>query len=130
MYSGGNVTIGSDDPFAAPIINPGYLSAPFDIFTMREALKSARRFVAAPSWDGFIVSEFGAFSQAVTDDELDQYARENAQTINHGCCTASMGKTGSKGPGSGVLNSDLTVKGIVGLRVVDASAFVRYVLFS
>lgn len=40
-----------------------------------------------------------------------------------------MGKTGSKGPGSGVLNSDLTVKGTVGLRVVDASAFVRCIRF-
>lgn len=84
--------------------------------------------MGASSWDGFIVSEFGAFSQAVTDEELEQYARENAQTINHGCCTASMGRTGSEGPGSGVLNSDLTVKGTLGLRVVDASAFVRYIL--
>lgn len=91
---------------------------------MREALKSARRFTSAPSWDDFIVNEYGSFALAVTDEQLEQYARSNAHTMDHVCCTASMGKTGSKGPGSGVLNSDLTVKGTVGLRVVDASAFV------
>ena len=84
----------------------------------------ARKFMAAPSWDGWISGEFGAFAAAETDDEIEEYARNTSVTINHVSCTASMGKTGSTGPGSGVLNSDLTVKGTVGLRVVDASIFV------
>ncbi|KAI0683735.1 alcohol oxidase [Cytidiella melzeri] len=121
--SRGNITLNSTNPFDAPVINPGYLSTEFDIFTMREAIKSYRRFMAAPAWDGWVLEEFGEFKQAVSDAEIDQYARNNAQTINHVSCTAKMGRSGSSGPGSGALNSDLTVKGTVGLRVVDASAF-------
>jgi choline dehydrogenase-like flavoprotein len=112
--SRGNVTLNSTSPFAAPIINPGYLSTQFDIVTMREGIKSLRRFMAAPAWNGWIIDEFGDFKAAQTDAQIDQFARENAETINHISGTAAMGK---------VLNSDLTVKGAAGLRVVDASAF-------
>lgn len=99
---------------------------------MRESIKSMRRFLAAPAWKGWIIDEFGAFKQARTDTEIDQYARNNSITINHVSSTAAMGRTGSsRGPGTGVLNSDLTVKGTIGLRVVDASAFVSIsILFS
>lgn len=85
-----------------------------------------RTFMAAPSWDDWIIDEFGAFKAAVTDEQIEQYARNTSDTINHVSCTAAMGKTGSTGRGSGVLNSDLTVKGTIGLRVVDASAFVSH----
>ncbi|KAF5354793.1 hypothetical protein D9756_005765 [Leucocoprinus leucothites] len=121
--SRGNITLNSTDPFDAPIINPNFYDTEFDIFTIREAIKAARTFMAAPSWDGWIEDEFGAFKAAVTDEQIEQYARNTSDTINHVSCTASMGKTGSTGRGSGVLNSDLTVKGTIGLRVVDASAF-------
>ena len=61
---------------------------------------------------------------ATTDAEIDAFIKANALVVNHVSGTAAMGKTGSTGKGSGVLNADLTVKGVVGLRVVDASAFV------
>jgi len=80
--------------------------------------------MAAPAWNGWILGETGAFAQAQTDDEIEQYVRNTCGTINHMVGTAAMGKTGSTGSGTGALNSDLTVKGTVGLRVVDASAFV------
>ncbi|KAI0687622.1 alcohol oxidase [Cytidiella melzeri] len=121
--SRGSISLNSTNPFDAPVINPGYLTTEFDIVVMREAIKSLRRFMAAPAWNGWLIDEFGDFKQAQTDPEIDEYSRNNAQTINHVCGTAAMGKTGSKGAGSGVLNSDLTVKGTIGLRVVDASAF-------
>ncbi|KAI0687613.1 alcohol oxidase [Cytidiella melzeri] len=121
--SRGTISLNSTDPFDAPVIQPAFLSTGFDIFTMRESIKAARRFAAAPAWKDWIVAEFGALSQAQTDAEIDQYVRNNAVTIDHVTCTAAMGKTGSMGAGTGVLNSDLTVKGTVGLRVVDASAF-------
>ena len=91
---------------------------------MREAIKAARRYLSAPAWSSWILDEFGAFSQAQSDDEIEQYARNTGQMIYHVVGSAAMGKTGTSGPGSGALNSDLTVKGTVGLRVVDASAFV------
>lgn len=91
---------------------------------MREAIKAARIYMSTPAWDGWILEEFGAFAEARTDAEIEQYARNSCETVNHIVGTAAMGKTGSVGRGSGALNADLTVKGTIGLRVVDASAFV------
>ena len=90
---------------------------------MRSAVRAARVFVGAPAWADYVISEFGAFANATTDAELDAYIRDNADTVDHPIGTVPMGK----GP-EGALNADLTVKGTVGLRVVDASAFVSLVL--
>lgn len=96
---------------------------------MREAVKSTRRFLAAPAWSDWIVSEYGSFAQAQTDDEIDAYVRQGAYTNSHGSCTVAMGKTGNDTTlGSGALNSDLTVKQTVGLRVVDSTVFVSLLL--
>lgn len=105
------------------------LGTDFDIFAMREAIKSARRFMAAPAWKGYVLEEFGQSAQAQTDEEVEQYARNTASTVDHVCGTVRMGKTGTTGPGTGALNSDLTVKGSKGLRVVDASAFVSLTFY-
>ncbi|KAI0799851.1 aryl-alcohol oxidase-like protein [Irpex lacteus] len=122
--SRGNITLNTTDPFAPPIINPGYLTTPFDILTIREGIKAIRRFTSAPAWEGWITGEFGSFAEAQTDEEIEEYARTNAQTIDHVSGTVRMGKSGSaKQGGSGALDSDLKVKGVAGLRVVDASIF-------
>ncbi|KAI0087637.1 aryl-alcohol oxidase-like protein [Irpex rosettiformis] len=121
--SRGYITLNTTNPFDPPFIQPSFLSTPFDIFTMRESIKSMRRFMAAPAWDGWILNEFGSFAAAQTDEQIEEYARNTTVTVNHVTCTVGMGKTGSSGPGTGALNADLTVKGTVGLRVVDASAF-------
>lgn len=82
--------------------------------------------MAAPAWSDWIIGEYGDFAQAQTDDELDAYIRAQAYTNSHGSCTVPMGKTGNDtSRGSGALNSDLTVKQTVGLRVVDSTIFVR-----
>ena len=124
---GGNLTLKSSNAFDYPIINPGLLgdSAGFDLYTMREALKAGRRFLGAPSLSNYILGEVGDSASAKSDDAIDAFIKANALVVNHVSGTAAMGKTGSTGKGSGVLNSDLTVKGVSGLRVVDASAFVR-----
>ncbi|KAF9061468.1 GMC oxidoreductase-domain-containing protein, partial [Rhodocollybia butyracea] len=121
--SRGNITLNSTDPFAHPLIQPNMLSTEFDIFAMREAIKAARRFMSAQSWSDWIIEETSLTSVAQTDEEIEEYIRSTCFTVNHVTCTAPMGKTGSNGRGSGALNSDLTVKGTIGLRVVDASAF-------
>ncbi|KAL5484794.1 hypothetical protein ACEPAI_7436 [Sanghuangporus weigelae] len=121
--SRGNISLASSDPFDSPVINPNLLGTDFDIFTIREGIKAMRRFMSAPAWNGWILQEHGAFSQAHTDEEIEQYARNTANTVDHVSGTVSMGKTGTTVLGSGALNSDLTVKGTIGLRVVDASAF-------
>jgi len=119
----GNISLNSTNPFDHPVINPNFLSNEFDIFTMRESIKAARAFMAAPAWKGWILGEVGAFASAQTDEEIEQYIRNTCSTVDHVSGTVRMGKTGTNGCGTGALNSDLTVKGTVGLRVVDASVF-------
>lgn len=125
VTSRGNITLNSTSAFTHPVLSPNLLSTDFDIFNMREAVKSARRFMAAPAWSNWIVAEYGTFAQAQTDEEIDAYARAGTYTNSHGSCTVPMGKTGNDtSRGSGALNSDLTVKQTVGLRVVDSTIFV------
>ncbi|KAF8159226.1 aryl-alcohol oxidase-like protein [Crassisporium funariophilum] len=113
--SRGSVTINSTNPFDPPLINPNFLTTDFDIFAMREAIRSARRFIAAPVWSNYTISRV---SNATTDAELDVYIRSGASTIFHPVGTAGMSP---KGAGYGVVDPDLRVKGVVGLRIVDAS---------
>ncbi|KAI0757745.1 alcohol oxidase [Daedaleopsis nitida] len=120
--SRGSLTLNSTDPFTYPIINPGLLSDEqgFDIYTMREALKAGRRFLNATAWKDWIVAEYGDSAKATSDDDIDAYIRKNALVVNHVSGTVAMGKQGES---KGALNPDLSVKGVKGLRVVDASAF-------
>ena len=106
-------------------MSPNLLGTDFDLGNMREAVKASRRFMAAPAWSDWIIAEYGDFAQAQTDDEIDAYVRQGTYTNSHGSCTVPMGKTGNDtSKGSGALNSDLTVKQTVGLRVVDSTIFV------
>ncbi|KAF9483740.1 alcohol oxidase [Pholiota conissans] len=120
--SRGTVTITSTDPFAKPLIDPKLLTTPFDIFTMRESVKSIQRFAAAPAWADYIDGPFGTFASATSDDAIDTYVRGLTTTIFHPTSTAMMSTTGAP-VSKAVLNPDLTVKGADGLRVVDASVF-------
>lgn len=123
------MSLASTDPFDHPLVNSNLLNPtePFDIFALREGIKAARRFMAAPAWHGWILNETSPSVEAQTDDEIEAYVRETCFTVNHVSCTVPMGGNGT-GRGSGALESDLRVKGTVGLRVVDASAFVSVIL--
>ncbi|KAI0720537.1 alcohol oxidase [Cerioporus squamosus] len=116
--SRGNISLASTNPFDAPLVNPNLLGSEVDLAIMRSAIQAARTFMAAPAWADYIISEFGAFGEAQTDDELNAYIRDQSDTVDHPIGTIPLGR-GSEG----ALNADLTLKGTVGLRVVDASAF-------
>lgn len=89
---------------------------------MRESVKTIKRFVAAPAFSDYVIGPFGTpFSTATTDAQIEDYVRGLTTTIFHPVGTAAMSSKLSK---SGVVNPDLTVKGIEGLRIVDASVFV------
>lgn len=118
--SRGSISLATTNSFDHPIINPNFLSTDFDIFVAREALKASRRFVTASTWNDWIAGEYGIFSEARTDIEIEQYARNTATSVDHVCGTVAMTNHET---GMGALNSNLTVKGTIGLRVVDASAF-------
>lgn len=116
-WTGGTVRIDSINPFDAPLIDPNMLTTEWDIRAMRESIKSAKRFAGAPAWEGYITGSVGPlFSDS--DAILDAYTRRTSSTIFHPTSTASMTSFTSK---NGVTNPDLTVKGTLGLRIVDLS---------
>lgn len=114
MTAGGSITINSSDPFSTPLINPNLLSEPVDLAFLREGIRSSRRFIAAQAWDGYFLE---ALNTAETDDELDAYIRENGVSFFHPVATAAMGEFG-------VVDVNLKVKGVNGLRIVDGSVIV------
>lgn len=119
--TGGSVTLASTDPFTFPTINPGLLDSDFDKFTMREAVKAAKRFVTAPAWSDYVIGPApGQFANTDTDDEIDAWVRDTTTTIWHPVGTASMAACNA----TGVVDPDLRVKGVAGVRVVDASVMV------
>lgn len=119
--TGGSVFVRSANPLDTPVIDPAFLDSEFDIFAMRSALKSARRFLAGPAWKGYVIAPAGPFANATTDALLDAYARESSFTTAHPVGTAAMS---FKGATYGVVDPDLRVKGVSGLRIIDASVFV------
>ncbi|KAH9031887.1 aryl-alcohol-oxidase from pleurotus Eryingii [Lactarius pseudohatsudake] len=118
--SRGTVTLNSASPWQALLIDPALLNTKFDIVTIREAIKAARRFAASPGWDGYIIGPFGDLATAKTDAELEAYARRNAATFFYPVGTAEMGPRHSS---TAVVDPHLVVKGAIGLRVVNASVF-------
>ncbi|KAK0199191.1 aryl-alcohol oxidase, partial [Desarmillaria ectypa] len=119
--SRGTVKLNSSDPLDPPLIDPAYLTSEFDVFAMVEAVKSAKRFLSAPTWEGYILEAYGGLVNATTDEALEEYVRENVGTAAHPVGTASMSPRFAN---YGVVDPDLVVKGVSGLRVVDASIFV------
>jgi choline dehydrogenase-like flavoprotein len=114
----GSVKLSSNDPYEHPLIDPGLLTHPHDLGTMVEAVKMSERLLSAPVWKDYVLEKFGDFKNTSNDDEIVQYLRNHAGTVFHPVATASMSK---KGATTGVVDPNLKVKGISGLRVVDAS---------
>ncbi|KAJ7149767.1 aryl-alcohol oxidase [Mycena crocata] len=114
----GQVTLNTSNPFDQPNINPNLLGTDFDLSTMVEAVKSARDFLKADAWKGYVIGEFEDLAAATTDAQLKSYVINNGGTIFHPVGTASMSP---KGAIFGVVDPDLLAKGISGLRIADAS---------
>lgn len=120
---GGTVKVSSTDPFAKPLIDPKYLSTEFDIFTTVASVKAAKRFAGANAFKGFVTGPYGDLATANTDAEIEAYVRKTAETVFHPTGTAMMSP---KGAHWGVVDPDLKVKGVQGLRIVDASIYVSH----
>ena len=114
--SRGFVALKSTDPNDRPLIQPNSLSAETDLRTLREAVKIARRVVAQPAFDAYRGKELNPGPKVQTDAEIDDFIRKTAITIYHPVGTAKMGNDDMA-----VVDSSLRVRGVQGLRVVDAS---------
>jgi choline dehydrogenase len=99
-----------------PAINPRYLSEDTDRRAVVGGLRYVRRIFAAPALARFVGPEKLPGMQVESDDELLDYARRNGNTVYHATCTCMMGSH----PMS-VVDAELRVHGLDGLRVIDAS---------
>ncbi|WEX09038.1 GMC family oxidoreductase N-terminal domain-containing protein [Chelativorans sp. AA-79] len=107
------------DGSVMPDIRPRYLSTEMDRQVTVEALRYARRIVAQPALAPFRPVEFRPGPQVESDADLAKAAGDLGTTIFHPVGTAKMGRDGDA---MAVLDGRLRVRGVEGLRVVDASA--------
>ncbi|MEL7215790.1 MAG: GMC family oxidoreductase N-terminal domain-containing protein [Pseudomonadota bacterium] len=113
-WSRGEVGLNSADPAAPPRIDPGYLTDPRDEAAMLAAVKAARRIMDAPAMKAYRTKEL--FADGVTEDAaLLELIRARADTIYHPVGTVRMGDADAP------LDPECRVRGVSGLRVVDAS---------
>ncbi len=116
--SRGRIVLTSPDPAAYPAIHPNYLATPLDQKTAIAGMKASRRLAQTAALAPHIVEEFDPGPGVQTDDELLEHARNTATTIYHPVGTCKMGPESDD---SAVVDARLRVRGVEGLRVVDAS---------
>lgn len=114
--SRGRIRIRSADPAAKPLIEPNYLSEPADLQTLRRGVRIVRDIASQPSFDPFRGTEISPGGEIDDDTELDDWIRRTATTSYHAVGTCSMGIGGMA-----VVDAQLCVRGVDGLRVADAS---------
>jgi choline dehydrogenase len=114
--SRGSVTIKSRDMADAPAMQPNYLSTELDCATTVEGIKFARRLAATSALAPYVAAEYRPGPDTRSDAEILDFARNTGATIFHPVGTCKMGADADA-----VVDHRLRVRGIAGLRVVDAS---------
>lgn len=113
VRSRGRIWLRSADPAARPAIDPAYLAERADLDVLVAGVELARQIAAREPFAGLVTGEL-APGPAVTD--LPEWVRRNVVTLHHPTSTCAMG-----GSPDAVCDPQLRVRGIAGLRVVDAS---------
>ncbi len=112
----GEIRLASSDPYEHPAIDPNYLADPADAASLVAGLRLARDIVRQPALDAFRGAEIDPGTGVQTDEALLEYVRQTCETLYHPVGTCRMGAD----PDS-VVDTELRVRGVRGLRVVDAS---------
>jgi len=120
--SRGSVTLDSADPLAPPRIDPAFLADPDDLARMVRGFQRMRQILAQPALAALGGRELAASAGARTEAQIADFIRQHADTIYHPVGSCRMG------PGPlDVVDAELRVHGLQGLRVVDASIMPRIV---
>ncbi len=120
--SRGTIRLASKDPAAHARIDPNYLSAPEDIETQLRGIAITRAIGNAPAFAKYAPSEVWPGPQISTDDALIEAMRRAGETIYHPIGTCCMGADSAS-----VVDLELRVRGVQGLRVADASVMPRLI---
>ena len=114
--SRGEIRLQSADPLAPPVIHANYLSHPEDIEHMVRGVKLARQILGAAALADYRAEEIVPGSHVTSDEAIREFICNNAETIYHPVSTCKMGNDPLA-----VVDAQLRVHGLEGLRVVDAS---------
>jgi choline dehydrogenase len=120
--SRGTVTLRSGDPFEAPVMTANYLSTESDRLCAVAGIKFARRLAGTAALKPYLTEEHKPGAAVQSDDEILNFARDQGATIFHPSGTCKMGQDPAA-----VVDSELRVHGLEGLRVVDCSIMPRLV---
>jgi choline dehydrogenase-like flavoprotein len=114
----GHVTLRSARPDEKPVLHAGFLQDRQDVDTLVRGLAEARRILAAPALSKFAGPEIEPGAQVSTDADLEAFVRRQVGTAYHPVGTCKMGPESDK---EAVVDLRLSVRGVCGLRIADAS---------
>jgi choline dehydrogenase-like flavoprotein len=120
--SRGTVSLRSADPAAPPVIDPNYLAEPYDLKTSAEGVKISREILNQQAFAKYISKEHFPGAAVRSQAEFESYARQFGRTSYHPVGTCRMGVDEMA-----VVDPELRVRGIDGLRVCDSSIMPRLV---
>lgn len=118
----GELTLRSSDPLEPPLIQPNYLSAETDRRTLREGVKIVREIFRQPAFDPHRGDERVPGPECKNDADIDAFVASNGSTVFHPVGTCRMGLDEEA-----VVDEELRVRGVQGLRVADASIMPRII---
>ncbi|WP_204113831.1 choline dehydrogenase [Shimia biformata] len=120
--SRGAVTLASADPAEAPKIRFNYMSTEQDWQDFRQCIRLTREIFEQDAMMPFVKHEIQPGNALQSDDEIDSFIREHAESAYHPCGTCRMGRADDPGA---VVDPETRVIGVDGLRVADSSIFPR-----
>jgi choline dehydrogenase-like flavoprotein len=116
------VKLAGPDPSLAPVIDPAFYSEADDMDDMLRGMRLARRMLEAPAWNSVRGEEIRPGPNVQSDGDWKDYIRATSNTCFHPVGTCRMGKDEQD-----VVDAELRVRGVEGLRVVDASIMPRMI---
>ena len=120
--SRGAITLRSGRPEEAPVIRFNYMSTEADWQDFRACIRLTREVFGQPAFAPFVKREIQPGAGVETDDQIDAFIREHAESAYHPCGTARMGRADDP---LAVVDPECRVIGVEGLRVADSSIFPR-----
>jgi choline dehydrogenase len=120
----GWVRLRSANPADLPLVNPNYLGHADDVVHLRQGMRAAREILAAKPLSDVVREEILPGPTATSDASLDEHVRRTVKTDYHPVGTCRMGSDDDR---EAVVTPDLRVRGVTGLRVIDASVMPKIV---
>ena len=117
-FSRGRISLRSVNPLDPPRIDPRYLTDERDLALLVEGLKMARRVFGSTAWSGIRTAEMLPGPGVTTDSQLAEFVGQKCETLYHPVGSCAMGPASDP---AAVVDAELRVHGVEGLRVIDAS---------